>query len=316
VRRLLLILVAHGLHYLGTRARLAGVLAGIVILLGAGWSLSNYYFDSDYARSPRWRSLVQSLQAGSEPADVIVQNYPDPGLNYYYDGDLPIRLLPASETSSEESTARALEKLASTYRRVWLIPAPAAAWDRDGAVERWLARHADLASESEHGSLHLKLYNTPLAFLEEMRPVGVGLGDRITLLGYRLEPGTEEPVGPGQEATLTLYWQALAPIDGNYTVFVHVADPDEQIRGQHDSQPVGGTYPTGEWQPGEIVVDRHPIQISPAAPPGLYRVFVGMYDGSTGQRLVAVRSSGVRDEDRITLTTLPIAGPTNSDQQQ
>jgi hypothetical protein len=255
---------------------------------------------------------VQSLEAGSEAADVIVQNYPDPGLSYYYHGDLPIRLLPASETAPQESTVHALQKLASAYRRIWLIPAPAGAWDREGRVERWLARHADLAAESEHGSLRLRLYNTPLVFLEGMQPVQAELGDRIMLLGYRLEPGTDKPMGPDQEGTLTLYWQALAPINGNYTVFVHVADSDEQIRGQHDGQPVGGTYPTGEWQPGEIVVDRHPIQISPAAPPGMYRLLVGMYDGSTGQRLAAKGPSGVRDQDRITLATLLVASPANS----
>jgi hypothetical protein len=304
-----LILVAHGLHFLGAKSRVLGALVGAVILVASSWSLFNYHFVPEYAKSPGWRSLVQSIEARAADGDLIVQNYPDPGLGYYYRGDLPVRLLPAAVPSPQERTDRALQKLVADHRRIWLIPAPAASWDADGLVERWLKRHADLVDEREIGSLRLQLYQTPQTFLEGMEAVDVNLDKQIKLLGYRLAPETTGPVLPGDHLSLTLYWQALGPVDIDYTVFVHLSDPGEGMGGQHDGQPADGTYPTTAWSPGQIVVDRHTLKVSPEAPAGRYRILVGLYDGSTGQRLTIAGGSSVLDENRIMLTTLEVANP-------
>ena len=323
-----LILVAHGLHFLGTKQRLVAVVAGIVILVGTGWSLSNYYFNPDYAKSPRWRSLVQEIEASAQAGDVVVQNYPDPGLAYYYHGELPIRLLPTSADSPPERTNRVLEKLAATNRRIWLIPAPGQAWDQYGIVAQWLRRHADLVDDRVVDSLHLQLYQTAPAFREGMTPVNIVLGDRLQLLGYRLQSYTDGTTAPASSVTpaagddspsvpihaagnrllLTLYWQALSPVDADYSVFVHLADSNEQIWGQHDGQPVEGTYPTSQWQPGEIIVDPHSIDIDPQAPPGTYRLMTGLYHSADGQRLTIVNPSDKVNNDRIVLTTLELPG--------
>jgi uncharacterized membrane protein len=47
-----LILVAHGLHFLATKSRVLAILVGVAILLASVWSLYNYYFVSEYAKSP------------------------------------------------------------------------------------------------------------------------------------------------------------------------------------------------------------------------------------------------------------------------
>jgi hypothetical protein len=98
-------------------------------------------------------------------------------------------------------------------------------------------------------------------------------------------------------------------MEADYSVFVHLSNPGEQIWGQHDSQPVRGSYPTGTWQPGEIVVDQHPIEIDPAAPAGSYQLMTGMYDSSTARRLTIAPGSAIVDQDRIVLDTLEIAMP-------
>lgn len=303
-----LILVAHGLHFLAGKGKLVAVAAGVALLVGTGWSVSNYYFNPLYAKSPSWRSLVQEIQANAQDGDVIVQNYPDPGLAYYYHGDLAIRLLPASVTSPQERTSQTLEKLAAAHRRIWFIPGPNQAWDRAGVVEQWLRRFADLVDDRTTGSQHLQLYQTAQAFLESMSAVDINLGDQIRLLGYRLAPATSRPPGDGGRLVLTLYWQVLAPVDVNYSVFVHLADSNEQIWGQHDGQPVGGTYPTSQWQAGQIIVDPHAIEIDPQLPPGAYRLMTGLYDSSDGQRLTVADVSDGVDRDRIVLTSLEFSG--------
>jgi hypothetical protein len=53
---------------------------------------------------------------------------------------------------------------------------------------------------------------------------------------------------------------------------------------QSDAVPANWTRPTAGWQPGEFVADAHALLLAPA-PPGEYRLVVGMYAADTGQRL-------------------------------
>jgi hypothetical protein len=95
--------------------------------------------------------------------------------------------------------------------------------------------------------------------------------------------------------TLTLTWQALGPVTGDYTVFVHLLASDDAKAAQIDTRPCGGECPTTSWQPGEIVVDRYDLALRPApdALPGPYRLAVGLYLLSTGERAaVAGRDDG------------------------
>jgi hypothetical protein len=61
--------------------------------------------------------------------------------------------------------------------------------------------------------------------------------------------------------------------------------------------------------PGQIIVDHHPIVISPEAPPGLYRLMTGLYDSITGQRLSITGSSAAVDQNRILVATFEVAYP-------
>jgi len=59
--------------------------------------------------------------------------------------------------------------------------------------------------------------------------------------------------------------------------------PDGKVA-QHDSRPCDGACPTGAWQPGEIVADRHTLSLGTVAPPGPYRLAVGLYLLDSGER--------------------------------
>jgi 4-amino-4-deoxy-L-arabinose transferase-like glycosyltransferase len=123
-----------------------------------------------------------------------------------------------------------------------------------------------------------------------------GDGDAIRLLGYTLSART---AAPGDTLELALYWQALASVSTDYTVFVHLLSPGDEIRGQGDGPPVGGTYPTSFWDPGEIVVDEHQVSVAADAPAGTYRLAVGLYLPS-GRRLVGP------DGDRVFLAQVEV----------
>ncbi len=134
-------------------------------------------------------------------------------------------------------------------------------------------------------------------------PLRADLGERIAFLGYDL--GTPQ-VEPGGTVRLTLYWQARGQMKTSYTVFTHLLDERQRIRGQRDSLPAEGARPTTGWLPGEVITDEYAIPVDPDAPPGEYVLEIGMYDALTGERLPVVMD-GVRvPGDRILLAKVEV----------
>lgn len=93
--------------------------------------------------------------------------------------------------------------------------------------------------------------------------------------------------GPGGRLTLVTRWQALRPLDQDYTVFFHAIGQDGVRYGQQDTMPQGGKLPTSRWQPGQVVADQYQVVLSADAPIGAdgYQCWLGLYQVNTGQRL-------------------------------
>ncbi len=113
-------------------------------------------------------------------------------------------------------------------------------------------------------------------------PVSFDLGGQVKLAGYDLSTRT---VHPGETVDLVLYWQALADMDRDYTVFSQLLSDDLKIWAQDDTQPLRGAYPTSRWAPGEVVRDTYHLTVKPGTPAGVYHLEVGMYVLETGERL-------------------------------
>ena len=83
-------------------------------------------------------------------------------------------------------------------------------------------------------------------------------GDAIDLLGYELT----DAAGPDGAPALTLYWRADQPVSRDYTVFVHVQNPELGSLPQMDSTPNWrGPLSTTAWPAGEIVPDTHYLNV-------------------------------------------------------
>ncbi|NLF02707.1 MAG: hypothetical protein GX601_17205, partial [Anaerolineales bacterium] len=139
----------------------------------------------------------------------------------------------------------------------------------------------------------------------EYEPVSAQFGDSIALLGYDISP-TE--AAAGETLHLTLYWQALEPIDHTYTVATHVVGSDGTLAGQQDNMPVHDTAPTTCWLPGEVIADPYDIAIDAAAPPGSYTLETGLYIWESGERLPAVGADADR-YNMVSLAELEIGSP-------
>lgn len=150
----------------------------------------------------------------------------------------------------------------------WSIPRDQAAGDYR-LVLRSSAASVELGTVSITG---LPRETTPPPFEQ---PVEATFGGVLTLVGYTASQ-TDSVL------TLDLIWHALASVDVDYTVFVHLVDDAGNIVAQHDVAPQEGAYPTHLWLEGEYVRDRH---VFTGLPPGRYQVLVGLYSQETGQRL-------------------------------
>jgi hypothetical protein len=135
--------------------------------------------------------------------------------------------------------------------------------------------------------------------IEIPNPLRYTVGEVASLTGFEVEPATATA---GETVQVTLYWQALAAPAEDYTVFVHLLDAQGAPRGYGDGPPVGGDYPTGLWEPGEVIVDEHAVRVDPGAPPGPYRIAVGLYRPADGSRLPVQDGAGApQPEERIVL---------------
>ncbi len=121
------------------------------------------------------------------------------------------------------------------------------------------------------------------------QPFAVDYGGAARLLAFEVDKNL---LHPGDTLQVTLYWQALAPMEKDYSVFVQVFGWQEDL-GQSDSYPGGGSVPTSYWKPGQIVRDVHHIFIS-GATPGLRPAWIaaGLYDFDTQERPAASDAQG------------------------
>ena len=133
----------------------------------------------------------------------------------------------------------------------------------------------------------------------------VAFDSGLELLGYRLLSGTE--LKPGDKIGLVTVWRITAempPASGDLKAFVHLLDTQGQMRdGQDrlDSEPL-------TWEPGDLVVQVHRMQIPGNAAQGTYQVELGLYIPDTMQRLT-VHDGGAPVADRLLLQPIEVAAP-------
>jgi hypothetical protein len=123
-------------------------------------------------------------------------------------------------------------------------------------------------------------YTRPLLIAEADLPTDVqrtnwDINGEMRLLGYRLE---KTSVHPAETLPVTVYWQALAPMTSDYSVFVHLLGRQRAVIGQVNTYPGLGGWPTSMLKTGDVVADTYQVPVDPAAEsPSLIRVYAGLY---------------------------------------
>jgi hypothetical protein len=132
-------------------------------------------------------------------------------------------------------------------------------------------------------------------------PQTARVGEAITFLGWDIQ---STAIARGQSLNLDLFWRAERAVTESYTVFAHLTDASGRVVTTIDSPPYDGMFPTNRWTVGEIVRDRHTLQVPANLAPGEYGIEVGMYLLATGQRLPIETESN--RADKIALTRIRV----------
>ncbi|MDM8520246.1 hypothetical protein QUF64_09370 [Anaerolineales bacterium HSG6] len=106
-------------------------------------------------------------------------------------------------------------------------------------------------------------------------------------------------LAPQETLYFNLTWQPLTSFTQNWKLFIHLVDSNDNVLAQFDGYPQFAKEPnienylTSQWIPGQHITDRYPLQLPAELPPGPYRIYVGLYDEATFERLpVATDSNG------------------------
>jgi uncharacterized membrane protein/tetratricopeptide (TPR) repeat protein len=160
-----------------------------------------------------------------------------------------------------------------------------------------------LDPQNEKAQSRLNLLSAPPEGIEY--PINRSAGLRLALIGY---DSPQLSLKPGDTLQARLWWQAVAAIDEDYTVFLHAVDASGEVRAQADALLRDGERGTSDWRLGKIVSQNVELRLAPSTPPGSYLLKVGLYDWRTGDRLPVWDEAGMRvTDDAITLTSIVVA---------
>ncbi len=111
----------------------------------------------------------------------------------------------------------------------------------------------------------------------------------MRLLGYDLDT---RAAYPGGSVGVTLYWEALQPMERDWSVFVHLQDEAGIVVAQRDTYPGLGLLATRKLRPGQTFADSYVIPLEGTLySPARVEVRVGLYNIQTGERLSTADAS-------------------------
>jgi hypothetical protein len=257
------------------------ILAGLALayVLGvSAYATYNIYTNPAFSRAD-FRGVARYIGRHIAPDDTIIltSGHMFPAFDYYAPG-AERHLLPDSPTLD---ATRTLDYTIASDLMAWLA-GKGGVW-----VVRWqdevvdpvgyLATALDEVGEEQQvkrsfSQVGLEYYRLPAGATFSSgpaidHPADYNFGDRLRLLGY-------SQTGDRQ---VTLFWQALQPLDQDYRVSLVLRDTEGQKWGEWDGRPSSYDFPTGRWPEGQIVQGRYDLAPVPGTPPGDYGLEVGVY---------------------------------------
>ncbi|MDM8526882.1 glycosyltransferase family 39 protein [Anaerolineales bacterium HSG24] len=109
----------------------------------------------------------------------------------------------------------------------------------------------------------------------------LNFGDKLLLTGYNMPIQT---ASANSTVPVTVFWQALAPMQTRYRAFMHLVDDEGNRWAQHDDDPACRLL-TNEMRPEQRSSRQFRLTIDSNTPSGEYQVIFGIYHPDDFQRL-------------------------------
>jgi hypothetical protein len=154
------------------------------------------------------------------------------------------------------------------------------------AAHDLLRQQPPLYTLSLHGITYAHVYQPPRPYDE---PIGALFGEGLHLRGF-----SQQLRDDGRTLVITPAWDVQAAMPGGWFSFVHVLDAAGRRIAQIDAPIDEGLFET--WQAGQQFGGPLPIALPPDAPPGPYRVALGVYRPDSGARLPLQRGDALPSE--------------------
>ncbi len=259
-------------------------------------SLDQLYHEPVFARDD-YRGMAQQIEMENHPNAAILLNAPNQWevFTYYHRDGAPVYPIPRTRDYGE--TLAELEKIASGNDRLYVLYWGDQQQDPNRWVETWLDANTFKAREAWRGDVRFVTYAVPAATRDEAQtPIDALFGDKIRLNGYTLNA---DQLQPNDVIQLTLFWEAVAPVNDRYKLFVHLLG-DESVMpiAQKDSEPMPLT---AEWVAGTTFVSNVGVLV-PADARGKHTLAIGWYDALDPTRRLKIDSSA----DTLPITTIEI----------
>jgi hypothetical protein len=98
---------------------------------------------------------------------------------------------------------------------------------------------------------------------------------------------------PGDLFQVGLFWRARAKPQGDYAAAVQLRDASGAVVFEQAARPANGTYPTTEWDAGEVLLDWHDFSLPKEIAAGEYQIWVVLHDTATRHTIGETRISSI-----------------------
>jgi hypothetical protein len=251
----------------------------VFLVFTSAASVRNWFGNPAFTKA-QWRQVAAAVRANktTNEAVLLVSGHAWPAWEYYAP-DIPATRLPEIDILDVNAvlgfeTASAIGQALQGKDGAWLVSWQAEAVDPVRVAPYLLDRAGDEEPSPgqfwQVGLRHWKLHPgaTYPAQPAPEHPFDANYGHRIALLGW------DDP----KDGRITVYWQALQPLDRDYQVSLVLEDAAGNELGRWDGRPAGYDYPAERWRPGQPVFGRYDLPLPVSATGGDYFVTLAVYD--------------------------------------
>jgi hypothetical protein len=300
----MVLLTVYGMHFVAQKRRWISVVFTLWLIVGGGLTFRDYFVrwpartDMQAVFGYSLIKQAETIRARTREGEVIYIPQPlyvKPALHYYLNGPFPPQPSPAFNETTPQVTF-----LGELDNPAWVRLSSQGAQILPPLTQT--ARY--LLAESGAGA---RIDARQLAW---QKPA-VASDDQIG--PAKLSGATFSPIIPEDGGLeVTLFWEALAPMDEDYEILVHLLDDAGQGWSLDEMAAVKDAYPTSYWRTGrDLVPDFHRLRLKDELPVGRYWLAVSIFDPAQGVRLPVVVAKKQVAPDTLFLGPLkvPLATP-------